>query len=207
VAAIFNRHNRMSAWYLALYYYGKYASSLALFHTTPLHTYTQDPLFASARSIIRIPCGIFYKFQPLYNKYYIRVRVRARVCVCVNTSWENRRWCVINGGVQGCKRVLADDGVGRVCGQNPKSGSELNRIRSVAGVVVSLWKHIYCIRNEIIHNICVCERLFGSCCSIWGKHDIGFKYFFSYYYYTYILYYFSTDNMLSRIVEKCPVGQ
>lgn len=56
--------------------------------------------------------------------------------------------------------MLAHDGVGRVCGRNPKSGSELNRIRSVAGVVVSLWKHIYCIRNEIIHIVYVCVSVY-----------------------------------------------
>lgn len=59
-------------------------------------------------------------------------------------------------GLQGCERVLARDGEGRVCGRNPKSGSELNRIRSVAGVADSPWKHIYCIRNEIIHIYVLC---------------------------------------------------
>lgn len=192
----------MSAWYLALYYYGKYASSLALFHTTPC-THTRRIHYSRAP----VPLYVYHAVYFInFNPYIINIiYVCVRVCVCVNTSWENRRWCVINGGVQGCERVLAHDGVGRVCGRNPKSGSELNRIRSVAGVAVSPWKHIYCIRNEIIH-ICVCERLFGSCCSR-GKHDIGFKYFFpiTIIHIFYII--FLTDNMLSRIVEKCPIGQ
>jgi len=62
-------------------------------------------------------------------------------------------------GLQGYKRVLTRDGEGRVCGRNPKSGSELNRIRSVEGVADSPWKHIYCIRNEIIH-IYVCAHTY-----------------------------------------------
>lgn len=76
--------------------------------------------------------------------------VCAHVCVCVLIRAEKTGGGALSmAGVQGCKRVLAHDGVGRVCGRNPKSGSELNRIRSVAGVVVSLWKHIlYSKRNN-----------------------------------------------------------
>lgn len=63
-------------------------------------TYTQDPLFASARSIIRIPRGIFYKFQPLYNKYYIRVRV----CVLIRAEKTGSGTLSMAGcrGASGC---------------------------------------------------------------------------------------------------------
>lgn len=79
-----------------------------------------------------------------------------RVCVLIRAE-KTGGGALSMAGLQGCERVLAGDGVGRVCGRNPKSGSELNRIRSVAGVADSPWKHIYCIRNEIIHiYVCVC---------------------------------------------------
>lgn len=127
---------------------------------------------------------------------YIYIIIRTNICLC--ESWENRRqhwyelyniiyiiiWNIYiyihqRRGYEGGGRTLATGQGVYFVGEIQKSGSELNRIRSVAGVMVYIyvshpWKCAYCViakRNNtrlyIIYNI---YNIVGR-----RKHDIGLK--------------------------------